>query len=93
MTIIMKIVCGLLVAASLGLPLAVTAQDLPKRVLLTNVHVFDGVNEDRIESASVLVEGNLIRAVSTEAIEAPPNSAALTTISPCSPLPASDPPP
>ena len=31
---------------------------------------FDGVNEARIENASVLIEGNLIKAVSTEAIEA-----------------------
>ena len=47
------------------------AQDAPKQVLFTNVHVFDGINEDRIENASVLVEGNLIKSVSTEAIDAP----------------------
>ena len=35
------------------------------RTLFTNVHVFDGVNEKRIENANVLVEGNLIKNVST----------------------------
>jgi imidazolonepropionase-like amidohydrolase len=42
----------------------------PPPILFTNVHVFDGVNEARIENANVLVEGNLIKTVSTEAIEA-----------------------
>ncbi|GHD31007.1 amidohydrolase family protein [Halioglobus pacificus] len=40
-------------------------------MLFTNVHVFDGVNERRIENASVLVEGNKIKTVSKGAIEAP----------------------
>ena len=49
-----------------------TAQDDEQRQLLfTNVHVFDGVNEARLENANVLVEGNLIKTVSTEAIDAP----------------------
>ncbi|MEV8468971.1 amidohydrolase family protein [Fluviibacterium sp. DFM31] len=49
-----------------------SAQDeaLPQ-TLFTNVHVFDGVNEARIENASVLVEGTLIKEISTEGIEAP----------------------
>ncbi|WP_420585037.1 amidohydrolase family protein [Ruegeria sp.] len=48
------------------------AQDQEQpQTLFTNVHVFDGVNEQRIENASVLVEGNLIKAVSTDAIDAP----------------------
>ena len=47
------------------------AQDALPQTLFTNVHVFDGVNEARIENASVLVEGNLIKEVSTEAIDAP----------------------
>jgi imidazolonepropionase-like amidohydrolase len=42
----------------------------PDRVLFTNVHVFDGVSEERIENANVLVEGNLIKTVSTDPIEA-----------------------
>ena len=62
------------VAAALALSFVTTAgaqeQDLPQ-TLFTNVHVFDGVNEARIENASVLVEGNLIKSVSTDAIDAP----------------------
>ena len=46
------------------------AQDDPARTLFTNVHVFDGVNEARIENANVLVEGNLIKSVSTNPIDA-----------------------
>jgi len=41
------------------------SQPEPKQTLITNVHLFDGKNEKRIENASVLVEGNLIKAVST----------------------------
>ncbi|MHA3980955.1 metal-dependent hydrolase family protein [Halovulum sp. GXIMD14794] len=37
-------------------------------ILITNVHVFDGVSAERIENAQVLVEGNLIVQVSTEAL-------------------------
>jgi imidazolonepropionase-like amidohydrolase len=47
------------------------AQDAPPQTLFTNVHVFDGVSEKRLENANVLVEGNLIKEVSTRAIEAP----------------------
>lgn len=38
--------------------------------LFTNVHVFDGHNEKRIENANVLVEGKLIKQVSTDPIKA-----------------------
>lgn len=46
------------------------AQDDLPQTLFTNVHVFDGVSETRIENANVLVEGNLIKMVSTDAINA-----------------------
>ncbi len=46
------------------------AQDTPTRTLFTNVNVFDGVNEQLIENANVLVEGNLIKTISTDAISA-----------------------
>jgi imidazolonepropionase-like amidohydrolase len=59
--------CGVLAAA---IPAVAQQDEQPPRVLFTNVHVFDGVNEKRIENANVLVEGNLIKAVSSEAIEA-----------------------
>jgi imidazolonepropionase-like amidohydrolase len=45
-------------------------EGLPQN-LFTNVHMFDGVNQKRIENASVLVEGNLIKNVSRDSIEAP----------------------
>lgn len=40
-------------------------------ILFTNVNVFDGMNENLIKSANVLVEGNLIKQVSTSNISAP----------------------
>nr|WP_170540033.1 amidohydrolase family protein [Ruegeria arenilitoris] len=49
---------------------SVAAQNDVARTLIANVHVFDGVNEARIENASVLIEGNLITRVSTEPISA-----------------------
>jgi imidazolonepropionase-like amidohydrolase len=43
------------------------ADDLEaQKILFTNVHVFDGVSETRVEDANVLVVGNLIAEVSTE---------------------------
>jgi imidazolonepropionase-like amidohydrolase len=62
---IVTILAGLLLTAA-----GAQEAEQPPRVLFTNVHVFDGVNEKRIENANVLVEGNLIKTVSTEAIEA-----------------------
>lgn len=50
---------------------AVQAQEKKQALtLIRNVHVFDGVNEQRIENASVLIEGNLIKTVSTEPVTA-----------------------
>ena len=43
------------------------AQDGP--ILITNVNVFDGVHEEIIENANVVVTGNLISAISTEDLE------------------------
>jgi len=53
-----------------GAAASVAAQKPPALTLFTNVNVFDGVNEALIEHASVLVEGNLIKEVSTDAITA-----------------------
>ncbi|MDO6478986.1 amidohydrolase family protein [Shimia thalassica] len=47
------------------------AQDAAPQTLFTNVHVFDGVSDTRIENASVLIEGNLIKEVSAASIDAP----------------------
>ena len=49
---------------------AALAEDAPVQILFTNVHIFDGINEKRIENANVLVEGNLITAVSAEPLAA-----------------------
>jgi imidazolonepropionase-like amidohydrolase len=61
-----------LIAALALSPIAGHAQDAAPGgpILFANVHVFDGVNETRIENANVLVEGNLIKTVSTEAVDA-----------------------
>ena len=45
-----------------------SAQNEPAKILFTNVHVFDGVNETRLENANVLIVGNVIAEVSGEAI-------------------------
>jgi imidazolonepropionase-like amidohydrolase len=67
-----KMIAGVAVTALLtGSAIAQAQQNPLAQTLFTNVHVFDGVNEARIENASVLVEGNLIKTVSSEAIDAP----------------------
>jgi imidazolonepropionase-like amidohydrolase len=45
--------------------------EAPRQVLFTNVNIFDGVSETLTENGFVLVEGNLIKTVSAEAIDAP----------------------
>lgn len=53
-------------------PSAALAQDeAPRQVLFTNVNIFNGVDGELMENGSVLVEGNLIKTVSAEAIDAP----------------------
>lgn len=47
------------------------AQDEPRQVLFTNVNIFNGVDGELMENGSVLVEGNLIKTVSADAIDAP----------------------
>ena len=50
---------------------AADAKAEPKsQILITNVNVFDGKNEKRIMNADVLIEGNLIKQVSTKKIAA-----------------------
>jgi imidazolonepropionase-like amidohydrolase len=48
------------------LALTASAQEDNFPILFTNVHVFDGISEKRIENANVLVVDNLIAEVSTE---------------------------
>ena len=59
----MKNLALLLCAAAALLAIAAiptfAADEKPKpKTLFTNVHIFDGVNEKRIENANVLVQGN-----------------------------------
>lgn len=64
----------LCLAVALALVASIAAADDPKKptqTLIKNVYVFDGVREQRIENASVLVEGNLIKKVSAGVIDAP----------------------
>jgi len=51
-------------------PMAYSQDEAPTQTLFTNVQIFDGVSEERM-AGNVLVEGNLIRQVSAEAISAP----------------------
>ncbi len=46
------------------------AQDNPAQTLINNVNIFDGENEKLIENANVLIEGNLIKTISTSPIKA-----------------------
>ena len=50
--------------------LAFAQGEVPAQTLFTNVMIFDGNNEERM-AGNVLVEGNLIKRVSAEAINAP----------------------
>jgi len=57
-------------AVAVSAALAAQAEDAPRQVLFTNVNVFDGVNDGLMENTNVLVEGNLIKAISTAPISA-----------------------
>ncbi|OJJ13759.1 hydrolase [Alphaproteobacteria bacterium AO1-B] len=63
----LKFWIGAVVACCLGVQ--ASAQDAKPKILIKNVHIFDGVNEARIENASVLIEGNLIASISTDEID------------------------
>jgi imidazolonepropionase-like amidohydrolase len=70
MKLTIKLFLSLFLGLGLTLPVLAAGKEPPKLTLFTNVHLFDGVGEKRIENANVLVEGNLIKAVSTRAIQA-----------------------
>jgi imidazolonepropionase-like amidohydrolase len=57
-----------LIVLFIAVPSLAQPEDFP--ILFTNVHVFDGVNEQRIENANVLIAGNLIAEVATEPLVA-----------------------
>ena len=58
------------VAVAMSNPLH-AADEKPRQVLFTNVNIFDGTSPDLTMNGSVLVEGNLIKQVSTTPIDAP----------------------
>jgi imidazolonepropionase-like amidohydrolase len=63
---------ALSVAAVMFTTPAFPQQSAPKpQTLFTNVNVFDGIHDKLTMNANVLVEGNLIRQVSTAKIDAP----------------------
>ncbi|WP_282157823.1 metal-dependent hydrolase family protein [Shimia thalassica] len=51
--------------------LGTAQEDAPRQVLFTNVNIFNGVDGELMENGSVLVEGNLIKTVSADPIDAP----------------------
>ncbi len=46
------------------------ANEPAKKILITNVHVFNGIDKERQMNANVLIEGTLIKAISTEKLSA-----------------------
>ena len=60
----------LLAALLIGSGASVTSAQDVTRILVTNVNVFDGVHENLMEGANVLIEDNLIASVSTDPVEA-----------------------
>jgi imidazolonepropionase-like amidohydrolase len=63
----LPLLCGLAMVVA---AVPTWAQDKAPLTLFTNVHVFDGKAEKRIMNANVLVEGNLIKRVSSEPLAA-----------------------
>jgi len=59
-----------MVVVSISFTFSVQASDTVDKILFTNVHVFDGVKARRIKNANVLIEGNLIKSISTDPIDA-----------------------
>lgn len=46
------------------------ANEAVRKILFTNVHVFNGIDEERLMNANVLVDGKLIEAISTKNLAA-----------------------
>jgi len=64
-----SLVCGVLALGAM--PALAEAEETPRQVLFTNVNIFNGVDRALMENGSVLVEGNLIKTVSADSIDAP----------------------
>jgi imidazolonepropionase-like amidohydrolase len=65
-----KAIAASLLALALVSPTGVLAEEPPAKTLIRNVSIFDGVNDGLAEGMSVMIEGNLIKAISADTIEA-----------------------
>lgn len=65
----MRLLFAAAMAVAASFP-AVAQEEAKTQTLFTNVNIFDGTSEALIEGGNVLVEGNLIAAVSTDPIAA-----------------------
>ena len=65
--ILTTFLAGLLLTIS---AIALAQDDAPAQTLITNVNVFDGHAEELARGMNVLVEGNLIKQISAEPINA-----------------------
>ena len=59
-----------LLLVAIALPLAAQKEE-PRHILITNVDVFDGFADSLQQDRNVLVEGNMVKQVSSSAISAP----------------------
>ena len=59
----------ILLTALLACSIAQANEELPPQTLFTNVNIFNGIDDKLYENHSVLVEGNLIKAISAGEIE------------------------
>jgi len=60
-------VAAIVCLASQLLPISSAAANEPvQKILIANVHVFNGIDEERLMNANVLIDGRLIEAISTE---------------------------
>jgi len=66
---------GIALAAILGITVSLTPalaqnQPPPKQVLFTNVNIFDGKSDELTKNRRVLVEGNLIKTIGDQTLNA-----------------------
>ncbi|GAA5191916.1 amidohydrolase family protein [Ferrimonas gelatinilytica] len=65
---LLHLLTGSLLALLIASPAVADEVAAKPKTIITNVNVFDGVNEALIKNANVVITGNLISAVSTEAV-------------------------
>ena len=70
MNLLTRVISSIAIAFVLSSNAYAEEEKKPRQVLFTNVHVFNGIDEKRMENANVLVEGNLIKKISADPIKA-----------------------